>query len=102
MIPLLEQNRQALADLCRKHHVERLEIFGSAATGRFQSDTSDLDFLVSFNHAPDLNAADQYFGLLFDLETLFNRRIDLVCATAMRNPYFIRAVNDTRKVLYAA
>jgi len=102
LIPLLDQNRDALADLCRQYHVAQLEIFGSAATGQFQVGTSDLDFVVEFQRMPNLNAADQYFGLLFGLEKLFDRRIDLVCATAMKNPYFIQSVNHTRKILYAA
>ena len=102
MIPLMDQNRDALTDLCRNYHVAQLDKFGSAATGKFHAETSDLDFVVAFQRIPDLGAADQYFGLLFGLEKLFDRQIDLVCATAMRNPYFIQSVNETRKILYAA
>ncbi|UCE60695.1 MAG: nucleotidyltransferase domain-containing protein [Phycisphaerales bacterium] len=103
MIALIDDDRPAIEDLCRRYGVARLEVFGSAADGTFDAQTSDLDFLVTF--APpqeEMDAADQYFGLLFDLEALFGRRPDLVCAEAMRNPYFIRSVNAGRRVLYAA
>ncbi len=102
MIQLLLDKRDLIEALCRKYHVAKLEVFGSAADGSFNPDTSDLDFLVEFQRVDVMNAADQYFGLLEELETLFARRIDLVCAAAMRNPYFIKGVNATRKPLYAA
>jgi predicted nucleotidyltransferase len=103
MISLIEDNRPAIEALCKRYGVARLEMFGSAADGTFDPKTSDLDFLVTFGPpAAGMDAADQYFGLLFDLQELFQRRIDLVCAKAMRNPYFIRSVNASRRVLYAA
>jgi len=102
MLPLIEENRDTLEALCKKYHVARLEVFGSAAEGAFDRATSDLDLLVEFKRVDVMNMADQYFGLLFELETLFDRHVDLVCAAAMKNPYFIKAVNKTRKLLYAA
>ena len=49
MIDLVEEKRDALGALCRRFHVKRLEIFGSAVTGRFDPSRSDLDFLVDFS-----------------------------------------------------
>ena len=102
MIELIEDKRNAIEALCRKYCVARLEVFGSAADGSFNPDTSDLDFLVEFLRVETMNVADQYFGLLEGLGMLFARRVDLVCASAMRNPYFIKAVSASRKPLYAA
>ena len=102
MIPQIEEHRTELEEFCRKYYVGRLEVFGSAVDGSFDPGRSDLDFLVEFHQVADVNPADQYFGLFEDLQALFDRKIDLVCAKAMRNPYFIRAVNASRKLLYAA
>lgn len=102
MNPLIEAKRAELAQLCVRYHVKRLDLFGSAATGEFKPETSDLDFLVEFQPSPEMNTADQYFGLLAELEALFQRKVDLVMARAMRNPYFIVEVNKTRSMLYAA
>ncbi len=46
--PIIESQLHELADLCRRFHVRRLEVFGSVTTDRFNPDTSDLDFLVEF------------------------------------------------------
>ena len=102
MIHLIEANRPALERLCAAYRVARLEVFGSAAAGDFNPQSSDLDFLVEFHRSADISAADQYFGLLEGLQDLFRRNIDLVEAGAMRNPYFIKRVNESRRAVYAA
>lgn len=101
MIPEIERRRPELAALCRRFGVRRLEIFGSGATGGFRQDTSDLDFLVEFEPPAGPGYADRYFGLLEALEALFGRPVDLVVASAIRNPYFRESVDKTRAVLYA-
>jgi predicted nucleotidyltransferase len=100
VIALVEQNRDALARLCRQFRVERLELFGSAAKGDFQADSSDVDFLVTFADARPGTYADRYLGLLLALEHLFQREIDLVTERSIRNPYFRKAVEATRQLVY--
>ena len=102
MIPEIAERADALWHLCRKHGVRRLDLFGSAAAGTFDTDDSDLDFLVEFDPISLGSYADAYFGLLEGLEELFGRPVDLVVDTAIRNPYFRRAVEQTRSPLYAA
>lgn len=99
---MIEDNLPALTALCENYGVARLEIFGSATSDAFNAETSDLDFLVEFKKLDQMNAADQYFGLLEGLEMLFDRKIDLVMARAMKNPYFIRSVEQSRRTLFAA
>jgi predicted nucleotidyltransferase len=101
MLDLIEQHRAELVGLCRRHHVARLELFGSAVTDAFNPETSDLDFLVDFLPLPLGARADAYFGLLHGLEDLFRRHIDLVTTQANRNPWFQRAIDRQRTVLYA-
>jgi predicted nucleotidyltransferase len=102
MYPLIQQHRRDLEALCRRYHVKRLELFGSAVTGEFKPDSSDLDFLVEFAPEHVDSAFDDYFGLLEDLGKLFGRRVDLVSAKSMKNRYFIEEVNKSRQPLYAA
>ncbi len=99
---LIEEKREALNRLCGRHHVQRLELFGSAADGSFDTQTSDLDFLVEFLALRPGEHFDAYFGLLKALQDLFQRPVDLVMTCAIKNPYLLRSVNRTRKVLYAA
>ncbi|MCH8164568.1 MAG: nucleotidyltransferase domain-containing protein [Planctomycetes bacterium] len=99
---LIEDNRDELNQLCQRFKVHRLELFGSAADGSFDLATSDLDFLVEFLELQPGEHFDAYFGLLEALRDLFQRKIDLVETKAMRNPYFIRRVNESRTSIYAA
>ncbi|MBI4299616.1 MAG: nucleotidyltransferase domain-containing protein [Chloroflexi bacterium] len=102
MIPELEQRRGELEALCRRFQVHRLEVFGSAVAGGFRSEESDLDFLVEFQPSAGAGYADRYFGLLESLEQLFGRPVDLVVASAIKNPYFREFVERTKALLYAA
>jgi uncharacterized protein len=102
MIDLIEQHRAELETLCRRHHVRTLEVFGSATDGTFDPVRSDLDFLVDFEPMAPGPHSKSYFGLWFALQDLFGRHVDLVETPAIRNPYFLRAVNQSRRVLYAA
>ena len=100
MIPLIENHSDELAELCRRHHVKRLELFGSAASGKFNPEKSDIDFLVDYHPFPGPGKADAYFGLLEDLQQLFNRRIDLVVDRAIENPYFRQSLDQTKIAIY--
>lgn len=102
MNPIIERHRDALFEICRGRHVARLEVFGSAATDDFDEERSDLDFLVEFGDVPDGQRFDAFFDLQWALEELFGRRVDLVEAGAPRNPYFIRRLNESRRLVYAA
>lgn len=103
MIAAVAEKRRELAGLCRIYRVGRLDLFGSAANpDRFDPTSSDLDFLVEFEPADDMNPADQYFGLWEAMKELFGREVDLVTARSLRNPYFIRSVNATREPVYAS
>ena len=91
----IEENRTKIAELCRRHSVKRLELFGSAARGDFDAGASDED--TGFE-----GSAGRYFGLLHGLEDLLGRRIDLVERGAVNNPYFLQVVDEHRELLYAA
>ena len=100
--PTVEAHSAELKGLCRRFEVSRLELFGSAATGQFRDGESDLDFLVEFLPMATASFADNYFGLLEGLEELFGRPVDLVVGRAIRNPYFLQSVEETKSLVYAA
>ncbi len=102
MISLLAQRRAEVEALCRRYHVRRLELFGSAASGQDQAGESDLDFLVEFDPLPPGAYADAYFGLLEALQLLSGRPVDLVVGSAIKNPYFRQSVEHTKALLYAS
>ena len=102
MIPLITQHSDELTELCRRHHVKRLEVFGSAAVGDFNPDTSNIDFLVEFDESDDLSLFQTRKDLTQALESLFNRSVDLVIFANVENPYFRTSVENTREPIFEA
>jgi hypothetical protein len=94
--------REEIAALCRKHHVRRLSVFGSAARDDFDPDSSDVDVLVTFASDADPIYAKNYYSLRDQLEALFHREVDLVGDGVIRNPYRIKSINQDKVELYAA
>ena len=102
MIDEIESHRRELQALCRRFHVRRLDLFGSAASGDFDPEHSDIDFLVEFERGAPQHPFDAYFGLKEGLEELFGRPVDLVEAGAVRNPYLKESIEQSRENVYAA
>jgi predicted nucleotidyltransferase len=101
MASILDPHLAEIPHLCRRYGVARLELFGSATGDAFDPQHSDLDFLVEFDAEPS-RLFDRYFGLKESLEALYGRRVDLVTTGSLRNRYFIEAVNQSRRLVYAA
>jgi uncharacterized protein len=99
---IIESKHAELVELCRQYKVRQLELFGSGVGPRFNPVTSDLDFLVDFETSPPGESARRYFGLLFALQDLFGRDVDLVETVAISNPYFLLSIAKDRVLLYAA
>lgn len=98
---LIDINLQRIKDLCRLHNVKSLAVFGSILTDRF-NDQSDVDLLVDFESMDHekFDYVDNYFGLRDALESLLNRKVDLIETRGLRNKYFIANVNRTKQIIY--
>jgi uncharacterized protein len=103
MIDEIVLHRPELAELCRRFHVRRLDLFGSAARGDFDHTRSDLDFLVEFDRGhPQALSLKTFFGLRDALEELLRRPVDLVEPAALRNPYLKASIERSRELVFAA
>ena len=99
----IADKRDELAELCRRHGVARLEVFGSAARGEdFDPRTSDADFLVEFGSGGGQARFDEYFEFVEGLRRILRRRVDLVESGAIHNPYLREAIDTSRELVYAA
>ena len=98
---IFHQYQKEIEELCNRYKVRRLYAFGSALTDRF-SPNSDIDLIVDFESIDVNSYADNYFNLKFALEDMFKRKIDLLEAQEIRNPFFKKAVDSQRQLLYAA
>ena len=102
MIPAVEERVSELERLCLTYGVRRLDLFGSASTDLYEPGESDIDFLVEFRSKAFDAYADTYFGLLEALSRLFGRPVDLVVQSAIKNPYLLQSVEQTRIPIYEA
>ena len=103
MIADISSRHEELRELCRRFHVRRLDLFGSAARDDFVPARSDLDFLVEFDsRAPEALSLKTYFGFKESLEALFGRSVDLVEPGAMRNPYLKASIEHSREPVFEA
>jgi predicted nucleotidyltransferase len=103
MIAEISSHREELEELCRRFRVRRLDLFGSATGDDFDSERSDLDFLVEFDpRAPEALSFTTFFDLKEALEALFGRKVDLVEPRAIRNPYFKESIERSREPIFAA
>jgi predicted nucleotidyltransferase len=101
MIPLIEDNREAIIDLCKQYGVRKLALFGSAARGDFDADTSDVDFVFEFlDYGPGV--ARRFMRFAVELEDLLQKRVDLVFESVISDPEFLDDVRSTQEVLYDA
>ena len=91
-------DRQRLAEICRRYHVQRLSLFGSILRRDFSSG-SDVDMLVEFE--PGARLGLRYFALEQELSELVGRQVDLNTA-AFLSPEYRDQVISTAVVQYDA
>lgn len=102
-IPTLFEAPDTLAEACRRFHVRRLDLFGSAATGQdFDPHHSDADFVVTFEPLDSRQYIDAYDGLVQTLEKLTRRPVDLLPEESIKNPYLRRRIDAERRLLFQA
>ncbi|MGI8952159.1 MAG: nucleotidyltransferase family protein [Chitinophagaceae bacterium] len=106
MHSIIENNKEQIIELCKRHHVKELFVFGSAARDKDFSDESDIDILVNFqNLSPDTN--EQVFYIVENrdkleeqLKKVFKRNIDLIEEKNISNKYLRYFINKDKRLLY--
>jgi len=102
MVAVLENNRNAIAELCARYGVVRMDVFGSALRDDFRPGESDVDLLVEFAPREPYALAEAYFDMLDDLRELLGAEVDLVMVGAVKNHYIAQDIERTKQPLYAA
>lgn len=90
--------KRKIAEFCRRHHIRRLSLFGSALRKDFRP-SSDLDLLVEFKpgHVPGL----RFFAIERELSELLGRKVDLHTPASL-SPYFRDRVLAEARIQYDA
>ena len=98
---VLTDRMEELRELCLRYDVNTMHAFGSVCTDQF-NDNSDIDILISFKNLSIEQYTDNYFELHYQLQDLLKRDIDLLTVNSLSNPYFIKGVEKTKQLIYAA
>jgi predicted nucleotidyltransferase len=91
--------KDQIAEFCRRHHIRRLAVFGSALRSDF-NETSDIDILVEFepDHIPSLLGMAR---MERELSALFGgRKVDVRTPEDLSR-YFRQDVLNEAEVQYA-
>ena len=85
-----------IGEFCRRHHVRRLAVFGSAIRDDFRPE-SDVDVLVEFDpdHIPGL----AFFGMEIELSEILGHKVDLNTPEFL-SPYFRDQVLSEAETVY--
>jgi predicted nucleotidyltransferase len=96
---IVEQNIDLVSELCKRHNVKNMYLFGSVLTDN-STPASDVDLLVNFGNVNLFYYFDNYMGLKEELEKLFNRPVDLVEEKTVKNPVLRRSIERNKKLIY--
>ena len=100
MIQSLASAVPQVARLCEQHGVRKLAAFGSAVSGRFDLETSDFDFVVTFRDTVSHGYANRYLDFAEALERVLGRKVDLVTERSVRRPSFRRSIEAEHEIIY--
>jgi len=96
---LINQNKEMIKNLCETHNVDKLYLFGSATTTKFNED-SDIDFLVKFKPFDLKLYFVNYIDFKSKLKELLRREIDLLEEQTLKNPYLISSIEENKELIY--
>jgi hypothetical protein len=102
MVSAVKDNIEEIKRLCQKMQVQSLYLFGSGRNEENFRKKSDLDFLFQFkkdNQGLPISGYD-YFDLMFDLEKITGKKIDLVAEEKIKNKFFLTKINQEKIKIY--
>jgi predicted nucleotidyltransferase len=107
MVKIVENNIPQIIELCKKHKIKSLYLFGSATDTNHFNKKRDVDFLYEYDlenyldwDKGDFDIATNFFLLRENLEKTLERKVDLI-PNKLRNPYFINSVEKSKNLIYA-
>lgn len=99
-IPLIEIHQDKLNELCEQYGVDKLYVFGSVLTNRFNDDTSDIDLIVELQPMSPIDKGETLLNLSAAMEELFQRKVDLLSDQPTQNPILKQKINSSKMLIY--
>jgi hypothetical protein len=86
--------------LFKTHNVKYLYAFGSSVSEKFDSSRSDIDLLIEIDEPDPIKRGVKLISIWDSLENLFNRKVDLLTDSRIRNPYLRKSIDATKVLIY--
>ncbi|MEN9613043.1 MAG: hypothetical protein RLZZ628_3857 [Bacteroidota bacterium] len=99
-IPIIGARYAQLIQLCEQYRVEKLYVFGSVITERFNPLTSDIDLIIELQPMSPIERGTTILKMWDDLELLLERKVDLLTDQPIKNIIFKRVVERTKQLIY--
>ena len=100
LLDFIKEKEQQFLTICKSHNVTKMYAFGSSITTDFHPSSSDIDLLVSVSIDDPADKGEALLSLWDQLETLFQRKVDLLTDDSIRNPYLKENIDRTKKLIY--
>jgi hypothetical protein len=98
-----ESIQMKLADfltLCKSHDVKNIYAFGSAITENFNDESSDIDLLIEIDTLDPIERGENLIDIWDKLEDFFQRKVDLLTLSSIKNPILKKNIEATKILLY--
>jgi uncharacterized protein len=86
--------------LCENHDVKTLYAFGSSVNDNFKEETSDIDLLIELNTEDPIQRGENLINLWDKFETFFQRKVDLLTTSSIRNPILKKSIDSSKILIY--
>jgi uncharacterized protein len=86
--------------LCENHDVKTLYAFGSSVNNSFNEETSDIDLLIELNTEDPIKRGENLISLWDKFETFFQRKVDLLTHSSLRNPILKKSIDSSKILIY--
>jgi hypothetical protein len=86
--------------LCQSHKVKSLYVFGSSTNDSFNSESSDIDLLVEIEDEDPIERGEKLMSFWDHAESFFNRKVDLLTESSLRNPFLRKSIDSTKVLIY--
>ncbi len=96
----IQKKMSEFAVLCQTHQVRFLYAFGSSVTDKFNEKTSDIDLLVHVEEANPIERGEKLISLWEKLEDFFQRKVDLLTDSSVKNPILRKNIESTKILIY--
>lgn len=96
----IRYNTAEFLSLCETYNVKNLYAFGSSVTAKFREESSDIDLLIDIDNDDPIERGENLMAIWDKLEQFFQRKVDLLTNTSIRNPVLRNSIDATKVLIY--